>query len=83
MSKPNWLNRTTPQMKAPEWTQDGKKVAYIDNLIFAWVLLLDQKVHYMLDTPYIDVQELKWSPDGRYIAVRTDDQVVVFDTECK
>jgi dipeptidyl aminopeptidase/acylaminoacyl peptidase len=83
MSKPNWLTRTSPQMKVPAWTQDGKKVAYIDNAIFAWVLLLDQKLQYMLDTPFIDVQEIKWSPDGRYIAVRTDDQVVVFDTECK
>lgn len=83
MSKPNWLNRQSPQMKAPEWTLDGKKVAYIDNRIFAWVVVIDQKVQYMLDTPYIDVQELKWSPDGRYIAVRTDDEVVVFDTECQ
>jgi len=83
MSKPNWLTRVSPQMKTPAWTADGRKAAYIDNQIYAWVLLLDEKIQYMLDTPYVDVQELKWAPDGRVIAVRTDDQVVLFDTECK
>jgi hypothetical protein len=83
MSKPNWINRISPQMKKPEWSSDGKKVVYIDNFINAWVLLIDQKIQYQLNTPNVDVQEAKWAPDGRYLAVRTDDQVLVFDTECK
>ena len=82
MSNPAWQGRISPQMKAPTWTRNGKKVAYIDNNIYAWVLMIDQKIQYELDTPLVDVQELKWSPDGRYIAVRTDDKIVIFDTEC-
>jgi hypothetical protein len=83
MSKPAWLNRISPQMKKPEWSSSGKKVVYIDNFINAWVLLLDEKIQYQLYTPNVDVQEAKWSPDERYLAVRTDDQLLVFDTECK
>jgi hypothetical protein len=70
-------------MKRPTWTLDGNKVAYIDRFIVAWVLRQDRKEQYTLDTPYVDVQELKWSPDGRYLALRTDDDVYIYDTECK
>jgi WD40 repeat protein len=70
-------------MKRPTWTLDGSKVAYIDRAIVAWVLRQDLKQQYILDTPYVDVQELKWSPDGRYLALRTDDDVYIYDTECK
>ena len=83
MSKPSWASRISPQMKQPEWSSDGKKVVYIDNFINAWVLMIDQKVQYQLNTPSVDVQEAKWAPDDRYLGVRTDDQVLVFDTECK
>ncbi len=83
MTKPSWSNRISPQMKKPEWTSDGKKVVYIDNFVNAWILLLDQKVQYQLITPNVDVQEAQWAPGGRYLALRTDDQVLVYDTECK
>jgi dipeptidyl aminopeptidase/acylaminoacyl peptidase len=83
MTKPNWLARLSPQMKLPQWSSDGKKVVYIDNFVNAWVLLVDQKIQYQLYTPNVDVQEAKWAPDNRYLAVRTDDQVLVFDTDCK
>ena len=72
-----------PQMRAPDWTTDGKKAVYIDSDLFAWVILPGQKVQYELDTPNTNVQEAKWSQDGRYVAVRTDDNVVIFDTACK
>jgi hypothetical protein len=83
MSKPTWINRLSPQMKKPQWSSDGKKVMYVDNFLSAWVLLTDKKIQYQLDTPNVDVQEAKWSPDNRYLAVRTDDQVLVFDTNSK
>lgn len=78
-----WPSRLSPQMKRPTWTSNGIKVAYIDRTLTAWVLLTDSKQQYMLDTPFVDVQELKWSPDGRYLALRTDDDVYIFDTECQ
>jgi dipeptidyl aminopeptidase/acylaminoacyl peptidase len=73
---------SVPQMKAPDWTRDGKKAVYIDTDLYAWVLMADQKVQYELDTPNTNVQEAKWAPDGRYLALRTDDNVIVFDTGC-
>jgi hypothetical protein len=79
---PEWETRLSPQMKRPEWTLDGSKVAYIDFSLTAWVLRVDQKIQYMLETPNVDVQELKWSHNGRYLAIRTDDDVIVYDTEC-
>lgn len=78
----SWDTRLSPQMKRPTWTLDGEKVAYIDSNVYAWVLRLDKKHQYPLETPNVDVQELKWSPDGRYLALRTDDDVYVYDTEC-
>jgi hypothetical protein len=83
MWQENWETRLSPQMKRPTWTTDGAKVAYIDRSITAWVLRADRKEQYMLDTPFIDVQELKWSSNGRYLALRTDDDVYVYDTECE
>lgn len=82
MWQENWTTRLSPQMKRPTWSPDGVKVAYIDRFLSAWVLRTDRKEQYILDTPYVDVQEMKWSPDGRYLALRTDDDVYVFDTEC-
>ena len=82
MSRPGWIKRISPQMKMPDWSRNGKKVVYIDNFINAWVLRIDQKVQYQLYTPNVDVQEALWAPDSRYLAVRTDDQVLIYDTEC-
>jgi Tol biopolymer transport system component len=82
MWQTTWDTRISPQMKRPTWTQDGSKVAYIDRFIYAWVLRVDRKLQYPLNTPFVDVQELKWSPDGRLLALRTDDDVYIYDTEC-
>lgn len=77
-----WADRLSPQMKEPTWTEDAQKVAYIDRFLTAWVLRVDQEKQYMLYTPQVDAQELKWSRDGRYLALRTDDDVWIYDTEC-
>ncbi len=82
MWQTTWAARLSPQMKRPTWTLDGKKVAYIDRTVYAWVLRVDKKLQYALNTPNVDVQELKWSPDGRFLALRSDDDVYIYDTEC-
>jgi hypothetical protein len=82
MWQTSWDTRISPQMKRPTWTLNGSKVAYIDRFVYAWVLRVDKKLQYPLSTPFVDVQELKWSPDGRLLALRTDDDVYIYDTEC-
>lgn len=82
MVQETWATRLYPQMKAPTWTKDGHKVAYIDRGLTAWVILVAEERQYMLYTPQVDAQEMKWSADGRYLALRTDDDVYVYDTEC-
>lgn len=72
-----------PPMRSPNWSPDGKKVIYFDDLDQAWVLLNEEKAQYLLDiglqTPY----ESHWAGDSRTLALRTDDFIFLFDTECR
>ncbi|WP_322510070.1 hypothetical protein [Anaerolinea sp.] len=75
--------KTYPPMLSPNWSPDGKKVAYFDDLDQAWVLLTQEKAQFLLDiglqTPY----ESQWASDSRTLALRTDDFIFLFDTECR
>lgn len=75
--------KTYPPMLSPNWSLDGKKVAYFDDLDQAWILLTQEKAQFLLDiglqTPY----ESQWASDSRTLALRTDDFIFLFDTECR
>jgi hypothetical protein len=72
-----------PYMIQPNWTPDEKKVAYIDEDDRVYVLQVGGKVQYILDIGVNIPRETKWAPDNHTLAVRTDDFIFVFDTECK
>lgn len=75
--------KTYPPMLSPNWSPDGKKVVYFDDLDQAWVLLTEEKAQFLLDiglqTPY----ESQWANDNRTLALRTEDFIFLFDTECR
>lgn len=75
--------KTYPPMLSPNWSPDGKKVAYFDDLDQAWILLTQEKAQFLLNiglqTPY----ESQWASDSRTLALRTDDFIFLFDTECR
>ena len=72
-----------PLMKLPNWSWDNKKIAFIDEDDYVRVLLVDGKAQYILQTGLESAREIKWSSDNRLLAVRMDDFIYIFDTECK
>lgn len=74
---------TYPQMFQPNWSPDGTRVVYFDRNGSPWVLNIPESEKYWLEVGVEDALESKWSPDGRYLAVRTDGRVFVFEMGCE
>lgn len=74
---------TYPQMFSPNWSPDGTRVVYFDRSDSPWVLNIPEQEKYWLAVGVEDALESKWSPDGRYLAVRTDGHVFVFEMDCE
>ena len=72
-----------PYMVVADWSPDGQKIVYFDEDDRTWVLLVKGKEQYILDVGIAFPREAKWSFDNRLLAVRTDDFIYVFDTQCK
>jgi hypothetical protein len=65
------------------WSADESRVAYIDTRSNLWVIDLSNETQFRLDTGRSPrLAEPKWSASGRYLAVRADTQLLVFDFEC-
>ncbi len=74
---------TYPSMLLPNWSPDGKQVVYFDAVDRVWVLLTDEALQYILTIPITYPRESKWSADSRWLALRSDDMIEVFDTTCR
>ncbi len=74
---------TYPSMLLPNWSPDGKQVVYFDVADRVWVLLTQDAVQYILTIPVTYPRETKWSPDSRWLALRSDDMIEIFDTTCQ
>ncbi|MBI4928727.1 MAG: PD40 domain-containing protein [Anaerolineae bacterium] len=75
---------TYPYMIDPNWSPDGSKIAYMDEDDRELVLRVSQKNQYILPLLNIFVPiETKWASDSRTLAVRTDDFIFIYDTECQ
>ncbi|HZW03383.1 MAG TPA: hypothetical protein VFF68_05630, partial [Anaerolineaceae bacterium] len=72
-----------PQMSQPNWSPDGSRVVFFDRTNNPWVLDLVEKQKFWLEIGVEDALESKWSPDSRYVAIRTDGHVVVFEMGCQ
>jgi hypothetical protein len=65
------------------WTYDGSRVAYVDTRVNLWVIDVENQIQYRLDTGRSPrLAEPKWSQSGRYLAIRADTQLLIFDFEC-
>ncbi len=72
---PDWLN--------PNVSPDGLSVFFSDENDLGWIGYLEEGIKYPLDLGGFAALESKWSDDGLYLAVRTDQQVLVFELGCR
>lgn len=72
----------TPAMYAANWTADGMAAVYYDGQANEWVLNLDSQELFALGISELPL-ETDWSDDGRYLAVRGDGMLKVYDIQCE
>ncbi len=65
------------------WSPDESRIAYVDGNGSAWVINVQAGTIYPLDIgEYFSAAETAWSYDGRYLAVRADQLLLVFSLTC-
>ncbi len=69
----NWRNAN--------WSPNSAKVFFTDRNGVAWLGDLSDNTKYVLPIDPTGVQESKWSPDERMIAIRTAENVTIFAFE--
>jgi WD40 repeat protein len=68
---------------SPNWSPDGTLVTYLDRRGLLWLLKFEDKTIWLLDIGFREVNETRWSPDGKYYAVRAEDRIYVFEIDCQ
>lgn len=71
---PEWLNTNM--------SPDGSRIFYADKNDNAWVTIKDTATKYQLVLDQETAQESKWSPNSQLLAVRTDENIFLFDLKC-
>ncbi len=71
----NWLS--------PNVSPDKMSVFFSDANNTSWIGNIEEQMKYPLDLKGGSVQESKWSSDSRYLAVRTEEKVLVFQVDCR
>jgi len=71
----------------PDWllvnaSPDGTNIFFMDKDDQTWVVSPDDKTKYHLILDQETVQESKWSPDSQLLAVRTNENLFLFDLGC-
>jgi hypothetical protein len=67
---------------SPNWSPDRESVVYLDRRGLLWLLRVSDKTQYLLDLGLRFVNETKWSPDGKRVAVRAEDRIFMFEVPC-
>ncbi len=79
-SIPEVLDKLGSQLN---FSVDLNRVAYIDDNGNTWVIDLQANTLFRLDTgTFGSATESDWSYDGRYLAVRLDESLMIFSFEC-
>jgi dipeptidyl aminopeptidase/acylaminoacyl peptidase len=71
----------------PKWlmanaSPDRALIFYVDQNGQAWLASPESGTKYRLELDLGEVQESKWSPDSRLLAVRTNEMIFLYDLEC-
>jgi len=70
------------QSLAPVWSPDGRHLAYYDGAGQVWILSVDELSQYQVPTRGRPVDEARWSPDGKRLAIRVSDSLQIFAIPC-
>ncbi len=70
-------------MSTPFWSRDFSQVLYMDDDDLIWVYDPENRAQFRLDIPDIPVREAIWSLDGKYMAVRTDFYLRLYEMDCQ
>ncbi len=71
----NWIT--------PNVSPDEMSVFFSDDKDVGWIGNIEEQMKYPLDLKGGSVLESKWSSDSRYLAVRTEEKVLVFKVDCR
>ncbi len=66
---------------APVWSADGKHLAYLDATRQAWIVCIEDRTYYQVYTQNLPADEVKWSPDGEKLAIRTGERLLIFSVQ--
>ena len=72
-----------PKMNQPNWSPDQNWIVYVDDDDFTWVINVKAKTQYRLGWLGDFIRETKWSPDSQLLAIRLDNQILVYQTVCQ
>ncbi len=76
-------DRDYPAMNMPNWSPNEQYIFYTDNRGEAWILKDDVKEQYKLPVDGWDVLQSRWSYDSRFIALRFEDAIQIFEVKWK
>lgn len=68
-------------MNMPNWSPDEMYVFYTDNRGDAWILKEGLQQQYKLPVDGSDVLQSLWSFDSRFIALRFEDAIEIFEVQ--
>jgi hypothetical protein len=71
-----------PTMSNPTWSPDGNLVAYLNDTSDPWLLSINDRTIYPLNVNGALVVEMKWSLDGKMIALHLDGSIEIFKIGC-
>ena len=74
-------DRDYPAMNMPNWSPDEMYVFYTDNRGDAWILKEGIHQQYKLPVDGSDVLQSLWSFDSRFIALRFEDAIKIFEVK--
>ena len=73
--------RNYPVMNMPNWSPDEKYVFYTDARRQAWIIREESKQQFLLPLDGSDVLQTRWSYDSRFIAIRFEDSIEIYQVD--
>ena len=80
---PQYDETTFPKMNQPNWSPDQNWILYVDDDDFTWVVNIKNKTEYRLGWLGDFIRESKWSSDSQLLALRLDNQILVYKAACQ